>query len=82
MGKHERIVPNSLPLLRGNNRGGEIHRSRRVVPAPSRNTGVGMEMLAPASPWLQEHPGQRHLSPDIQPGTAGDHREYYTLEQG
>lgn len=82
MGKHERMVPNLLPLPCENNRGGETHCSRRVVPAPSRNTGLGTEILSPANPWLQEHQGQRHLSPDIQPGSAGDRREYYTLEQG
>lgn len=82
MGKHERMVPNSLPLPCGDNRGGETHCSRRIVPAPSRNTGLGSEMLAHASPWLQEHQGQRHLSPDVQPGSAEDHGEYQTLELG
>lgn len=52
------------------------------MPAPSKNAGLGTEMLAPASLWLQEHQGQRHPSPDVQPGSAGDHRQYHTLEQG
>lgn len=43
MGKHERMVPNSLPLPCGDNRGGETHCSRRIVPAPSRNTGLGRD---------------------------------------
>lgn len=82
MGKHGRMVPNSLPLPCGDNRRGESHCSRRAVPAPSKNIGLGTEMLTLASLWLQEHQGQRHLSPDVQPGWAGDHREYHTLEQG
>lgn len=60
MGKHGRMVYNSLPLPCGDNCMGEIHCSRTVVPAPSRNTGLGTEMLAHASPWLQEHQGQRY----------------------
>lgn len=75
MGKHERMVPNSLPLPCGNNRGGETRCSRRVVSAPSKNTGLGTEMLAPASPWLQQRQGQRHLSPEMEHGSAGDHRD-------
>lgn len=42
VGKHERMVSNSLLLPCGDNRGVETHCSRRAVPVPSRSTGLGM----------------------------------------